>query len=90
MLITCFSKDMTVSDYNINLFKQSDITCNQQDDDSVYLNSSQCTLNKSTLLFFAACTEDVYTYLNHNHANIFNLKSNLIICYISVSHKALL
>ncbi len=88
VLITCFFENTAIFDCNIDLFKQSDITCNNQVDDSVCLNFAQNIVNESASPFFTACAEAVYTYSKDDKINVSNLKSNLISCCIDMSCKA--
>lgn len=86
--ITCSSEGTAVSDCNIDLFKQSGVTCNQQVDGPVCLNSAWFTPNGSAPPFFAACAGAAYTYPNNNEANVSNLGSNLVSCCIGTSCRA--
>ncbi len=86
--ITCSSEGTAVSGCNINLFKQSGITCNNQVDGSVCLNSAQSVADELASPFFVACAEAAYTYPNDNNANVSNLESNVVFCCIDTSCKA--
>ncbi len=77
--ITCFSRGTAVFSCNIDLFKQQGIT---QVDGPVCLNSAQNVLKKPASPFFAACAGAAYTYLKDDGANVSNLGSNLISCFI--------
>ena len=85
MPITCSSDGLSVTGYNINLFEQPNISFNNQVDGPICLNPAQNIANGPTPPFFAACAGAAYTYLNNNDANVSNLKSTLISCYISIS-----
>lgn len=89
VLITCSFEDVSIFDCNLDLFKQFDIKCNNQMNDSVYLNFAQNIVDESASLFFAACAETVYAYSNDNEANVSNLWSNLISCCIDMKCEAL-
>ncbi len=89
VLITCFFEGTAIFDCNIDLFKQSGITCNNQVDDSVCLNFAQNIVNEFASPFFTACAEAVYTYSKDDKINVSNLKSNLISCCIDMSCEAL-
>ncbi len=89
VLITCSFENTAVFDCNINLFQQSDITCNNQVNDIVCLNFAQSVADKFASSFFAACAETAYIYSNDNNANVSNLESNVIFCCIDTSCKAL-
>jgi len=89
VLITCSFESTAVFDCNIYLFKQSDITCNNQVDDFVCLNFAQSVADEFASSFFAACAETAYIYSNDNDANVSNLESNVIFCCINTSCKAL-
>ena len=86
--ITCSSEGTAVSGCNIDLFKQPSITCNNQVDGPVCLNSAQNIPNGPAPPFFTACAGAAYTYPNDNEANVSNLKSNLVSCCIGTSCKA--
>ncbi len=86
--ITCFFENTAVFDCNIDLFKQLDISCNDQVDNSVCLNFAQNILNELASSFFAVCAEAVYIYSNDNDVNVSNLKSILIFCCIDTSCNA--
>ncbi len=86
--ITCSSEGTAVSGCNINLFKQSGITCNNQVDGPVCLNSAQSVADGPAPPFFAACAGAAYTYPNDNDANVSNLGSNVVFCCIGTSCKA--
>lgn len=88
VFITCSFKNTAVFDCDINLFKQSDITCNNQVDDFVCLNFAQSVADELTSSFFAACAETAYIYSNNNDANVSNLESNMVFCCIDTSCKA--
>lgn len=87
--ITCSSEGTAVSGCNINLFKQSGITCNNQVNGPVCLNSAQSVADEPASPFFAACAGAAYTYSNDNDANVSNLGSNVVFCCIGTSCKAL-
>jgi len=89
VLITCSFEDTAVFDCNIDLFKQSSISCNDQVDDSVCLNFAQNIVNEFASSFFAVCARTVYIYSNDNDVNVSNLKSILISCCVDVSCQAL-
>lgn len=88
VLITCSFEGTAVFGCNINLFKQSDITCNNQVNDSVCLNFAQSVADELASSFFAACAEAAYIYSNDNDANVSNLESNVVFCCIDTSCKA--
>ena len=83
--ITCSSEGVAVTGCNINLFKQPGILCNNQVDGPVCLNPAQSIANGPAPSFFAACAGAAYTYPNDNDANVGDLKSTIISCYISTS-----
>ena len=83
--ITCSLEGVAVTGYNINLFKQLNILCINQVDGPFCLNPAQNITNGPAPPFFAACARAAYTYPNNNDANVSNLKSTLISCYISIS-----
>ena len=83
IFITCFSQNIAVFDCNLDLFKQLDISCSNQVDDLVCLNSAQNIVNESTSSFFAVCAETAYIYSNDNEINVSNLKSTVISCCIN-------
>ncbi len=89
VFITCFFEGTAVFDCNVDLFKQSSISCNDQVNDSVCLNFAQNIINELTSSFFAVCTRAVYIYLNDNDVNVSNLKSILISCCVDASCQAL-
>lgn len=82
MFIICFFENTTISDCNIDLFKQSDIIYNNQIDGFVCFNFVQNIANELVLFFFKTCVEIVYIYFNDNKININNFKNNLIFCCI--------
>ena len=86
--ITCSSKGIAVSGCNIDLFEQPGITCQNQVDGPVCLNSAQNIANGPSPPFFAACAGAAYTYPNDNEANVSNLKSNEVSCCIGTSCRA--
>ncbi len=86
--ITCSFENTAVFDCNIDLFKQLDISCNDQVDDSVCLNFAQNILNELASPFFAVCAGAAYIYSNDNDVNVSNLKSILIFCCIDTSCNA--
>ncbi len=86
--ITCSSEGTAVSGCNIELFKQPGITCNNQVDGPVCLNSAQDIADGPAPPFFTACAGAAYTYPNDNEANVSNLKSNLVSCCIGTSCEA--
>ncbi len=86
--ITCSSEGTAVSGCNIDLFKQPGISCNDQVDGPVCLNSAQNIANGPAPPFFAACAGAAYTYPNDNDANVSNLKSALVSCCIGTSCNA--
>ena len=88
VLITCSFKDTAVFDCNVDLFKQLNISCNDQVDDSVCLNFAQNIVNELTSSFFAVCARTVYIYSNDNDVNVSNLKSILISCCVDASCQA--
>ncbi len=88
VLITCSFEGTAVFGCNINLFKQSGITCNNQVDGSVCLNFAQSVADEFASPFFAACAEAAYIYSNDNDANVSNLESNVVFCCIDTSCKA--
>ena len=88
VLITCSFKDTAVFDCNVDLFKQLNISCNDQVDDSVCLNFAQNIVNEFTSSFFAVCAKTVYIYSNNNDVNVSNLKSILISCCVDASCQA--
>ena len=83
--ITCSSKGVAVTGCNIDLFKQPNISCNNQVDGPICLNSAQNIADGPAPPFFVACAGAAYTYPNDNDANVSNLKSTLISCYIGTS-----
>lgn len=89
MLITCSFEGTAVFGCNINLFKQSGITCNNQVDGPVCLNFAQSVADEPASPFFAACAGAAYIYPNDNDANVSNLESNVVFCCIDTSCKAL-
>ncbi len=86
--ITCSSKDTAVFDCNVDLFKQSSISCNDQVDNSVCLNFAQNIANEFASSFFAVCARTAYIYSNDNDVNVNNLKSILISCCVDASCQA--
>ena len=86
--ITCSSEGTAVSGCNIDLFKQPGITCNNQFDGPVCLNSAQNIADGPAPRFFTACAGAAYTYPNDNEANLSNLKSNPVSCCIGTSCEA--
>ncbi len=86
--ITCSSEGTAVSGCNIELYKQPGITCNNQVDGPVCLNSAQDIADGPAPPFFTACAGAAYTYPNDNEANVSNLKSNLVSCCIGTSCEA--
>ncbi len=86
--ITCSSEGTAVSGCNIDLFKQPGITCNNQVDGPVCLNSAQNIANGPAPPFFTACAGAAYTYPKDDKANVSNLKSNLVSCCIGMSCEA--
>ena len=83
--ITCSSEGLAVTGYNIDLFKQPDISCNTQVDGPICLNPAQNIANGPAPPFFAACAEAAYTYPNDNDADVSKLKSTLISCCVGTS-----
>jgi len=75
VLITCSFEGTAVSGYNVNLFKQPNIPCNDQVDGPVCLNSAQNIVNEPASSFFAACAEAVYIYPKDDDVNVSNLES---------------
>lgn len=73
---------------NIDLFKQPGITCDNQVDGPVCLNSARNFAGGPAPPFFAACAGAAYTYPDDNDANVSNLGSNLVSCCIGTSCKA--
>ncbi len=88
VFITCSFEDTAVFDCNVDLFKQSSISCNDQVDDPVCLNFAQNIVNELTSSFFAVCARTVYIYSNDNDVNVSNLKSILISCCVDASCQA--
>lgn len=88
VFVTCFFEDIAVFDCNIDLFKQFSISCNNQIEGLVCLNSAQNIVNESASAFFAVCKWAAYIYSNDNDANISNLKSTLISCCIDTLCRA--
>jgi len=88
VLITCFFEGTAVFNCNVDLFKQSSISCNDQVDDSVCLNFAQNIANGLASPFFAVCARAVYIYSNDNDANVSNLKSTLVSCCVGASCQA--
>lgn len=89
VLITCSFKNTAVFNCNVDLFKQSSISCNDQVNDSVCLNFAQNIVNELTSSFFTVCAKTVYIYSNDNDVNVSNLKSILISCCVDVLCQAL-
>ena len=87
--ITCSFEGTAVFDCNVDLFKQSSISCINQVDDPVCLNFAQNVVNEPASPFFAACEGAAYIYPNDNDVNVSNLKSILISCCIDESCQAL-
>jgi hypothetical protein len=86
--IQCFSDGVAVSGCKTDLFKQPGITCDNQVDGPVCLNSAQNIPHGPAPPFFAACAGAAYTYPYDDHANKFNLGSNLVSCCIGASCQA--
>ena len=86
--IICLSNGVAVSGCNIDLFKQPGITCDNQVDGPVCLNSARNFAGGPAPPFFAACAGAAYTYPDDNDANVSNLGSNLVSCCIGTSCKA--
>ena len=79
MFITCFFKDTIIFNCNINLFKQLNITCNNQIDDFIYFNFIQNIANKFvSFFFFKICAKVAYTYFNDNNINVNNFKNKFV------------
>jgi len=87
--ITCSFEGTAVFGCNVDLFKQPSISCNDQVDDSVCLNSAQNIANELASSFFAACAGAAYIYPNDNDVNVSNLKSILVSCCVDASCQAL-
>lgn len=85
--ITYSSDDVAVSGCNIDLFRQPGITCGNQVDGPICLNSAQNVASGPAPPFFAACAGAAHTYPNNNNANAGDLGSNLISCCIGTSCK---
>ncbi len=86
--ITCSFEGTAVSDCNVDLFKQSSISCNDQVDDPVCLNFAQNIVNELASPFFAVCARAAYIYSNDNNVNVSNLKSILVSCCVDASCQA--
>jgi len=86
--ITCSSEGTAVSGCNIDLFKQPGITCNNQVDGPVCLNSAQNIADGPAPPFFTACAGAAYTYPHDDKANVSNLNSTLVSCCIGTSCQA--
>jgi hypothetical protein len=87
VLITCFSQKVIITGYNIDLFKQ--VTCEDQIDGPVCLNSAMNLVDRPSLCFFTPYTGAAYIFSHNNKVNISNLGSILIFCCISTLYKAL-
>ena len=85
--ITCSSEGTAVTGCNIDLFEQPGITCDNEIDGPICLNSAQNIANGPAPPFFAACAGRAYTYPNDNDANVGNLKSTLVSCCLGSSCK---
>ena len=83
--ITCASEGKTVAGCNIDLFSQAEMTCDQQLEEPVCLNSARENADGPPPPFFAACQGAAYTYPNDNEANVSNLRSRLITCCVGTS-----
>ena len=86
MLITYSSKNIPISGYNIDLFNQPGIPCNDLVEGPICLNPAKDTApNGPALPFFAAGEGAAYTYPSNNEANAGDLKSILVSCCIGIS-----
>jgi hypothetical protein len=83
--ITCSSEGVVITGCNIELFNQSGITCDDEADGPICLNSAQNVPDGPAPSFFKACAGAAYTYPNDNKANVSNLGSNLVSCCIGTS-----
>ena len=83
--IICSSEGKAVSNYNINLFDQPGISCDNKVDGPVCLNPAQNVADKPAPPFFSAYAGATYTYPNDNEANVSNLRSNSVSCCIGTS-----
>jgi hypothetical protein len=81
VFITCFSQGVAITSCNIDFFKQ--VTCRDQIDGLVCLNSAVNLADRPSLCFFVPCASAAYIFPYNNKANISNLESILIFCYIS-------
>jgi hypothetical protein len=86
--MTCSSEGTPVSGWNIDLFKQPNIACNNQVEGPVCLNPARNIANGPAPHFFAACEGTAYTYPNDKDANVSNLESTLVSCCIGMSYNA--